>query len=246
MGDSAAVTDHVEAFVSGLKMIVHFHFHVIEFHLNAVQEGIVIGCTRCDAVKGVDHLDDAVEYAFRQHEGEVAGLGLERGAHEGLLDSLLVAPASADQVAEALDYHAAAEHVRESCDAFSVAVGVLEGLCEVLGDQEGEVGVLCPLGGVLEAVAVDGDNPVGVLVDDDAVGIHAEGAHVVLELLGAVDDLALIELVRQRCEHLGGKLDAHADVHAVGEGLDVQVLADLLDPFAAAAADGDYALCALV
>ena len=91
-------------------------------------------------------------------------------------------------------------------------------------------------------MAVDGDNAVGVFRDDYAVGVHAEGADVVLELLGAVDDLALIELVCQRREHLGRKLDANSDIHTVGQCLYFKVLADFLNPFASAAADGNYAL----
>ena len=73
-----------------------------------------------------------------------------------------------DQVAEPLDDHAAAQHIGQPGDALAVAVGVLEGLGEVLGHQQGEVGVLRMHGRVLIAVAVDGDDAVGVLVDHRA------------------------------------------------------------------------------
>ena len=122
----------------------------------------------------------------------------------------------------------------------------MERLGEVLGDEESEVGVLGLHGRVLVAVAVDGHDAVGVLVNDDAVRIHAEGAHVVLKLLGAVDDLALIQLVGEVGEHDGGQLDAHAEVHAVGLGGNVERAAHALHPLAAAAADGDDALAALI
>ena len=93
-------------------------------------------------------------------------------------------------------------------------------------------------------MAVDRDDAVGVLVHDGALRVHAEGPHEILILLGLVDDLALIDLIRDVAEDLGRELHAHADVHAVREGLYVQVLADLLHPFAAAAADGNDALFA--
>ena len=55
---------------------------------------------------------------------------------------------------------------------------------------------------VFVAVTVDGDNAVGVLVDHRALWVHAEGAHPVAVLLGTVDDLALVQLVRQaRCSY---------------------------------------------
>ena len=160
------------------------------------------------------------------------------------LDALDRAAAAAHEVAEALDNHAAAEHVRQTRDALAVAVGIVERLGEVLGDEQGEVRVFRLHGLVLVAVAVDGHDAVGVLVDDDAVRVHAERADVVLELLRAVDDLALIELVGQVGEDDGGQLDAHADVDAVGLGGDVERVADALHPLAAAAADGDDALVA--
>ena len=122
MRDSAAVADHIQALVPGLEMLVDFDFHVVELDLDAVQEGIVIGGARGDSVEGVDHLDYAVQNALGQNQREIAGLGLKSGPHEGFLDSLVVAAPAADQIAEALDYDAASEHVRKPCDAFAVAV----------------------------------------------------------------------------------------------------------------------------
>ena len=125
-----------------------------------------------------------------------------------------------------------------------------ERLGKVLGHQQGEVGVLRVQGGVLIAVAVDGDNAVGVLVHHRAPGVHAERAHLVLILLGLIDDLALVQLVGDGGEHLGGQLHPDADVHAIGLGGDIQRLAHGLHPLAAAASHGDDALaaaeCALI
>ena len=116
----------------------------------------------------------------------------------------------------------------------------------MLGHQQGEVGVVGVELGVLVAVAVDGDDAVGVLVDHHAVGVHAEGADAVLELLGAVDDLALVQLVGQVGEHVIGQLHPNADVHPVGLCADVQRFAHALHPLAAAAAHGDDAGAALI
>ncbi len=114
----------------------------------------------------------------------------------------------------------------------------------MLAYEQGKVGVLGVLALVLVAVAVDGDDAVGVLVDDDAVRVHAEGADEVFKLLGTVDDLALVQLVGQVGEHVRGQFHAHADIDAVGVGGDVHALADGLHPLAAAAADGDDAVFA--
>ena len=91
----------------------------------------------------------------------------------------------------------------------------------MLGDEQGEVRVLGLLGRVLIAVAVDGHDAVRVFGHDRALRVHAERAHEILIFFGLVDDLALIKLVGQVLEDLGGQLDAHADVDAVGLRLDV-------------------------
>ena len=197
MGHSASVSDDVEARVVGLEVFVEAHFHVVEFNFHAVEQGIVVGCSRSDLVEGIDHLYDAVEDAFGQDQAQVAGSCLEGGAHSALLDAGDVAPASAGQVAEALYNDSSAQHIGEAGDALTIAVAVLEGLGKMFGDQEGKVGVFCLPGRVFKAVAVYRDDAVGIFIDHDPVGVHAEGAHAVLEFLGPVYDLALIQFVRQ-------------------------------------------------
>ena len=114
----------------------------------------------------------------------------------------------------------------------------------MLCNKKRKVGVLCLLVGSFVAVAVYGDDAVGVLVDHRASGVHAERADVVLELFRAIDDLALVELVSQVGEDDGGDLDAHADIDAVRLRGDLELLAHALHPLAADAADGDDALVA--
>ena len=241
MGDAAAVADDEQVFVAGLEIFVQGHLHVIKLHLHAVEQGVVVGGAGGDLVQGVNHLDDAVQNPLGHHQAQIPRRGRQGGGDEALGKPLLRAALAANQVAEPLDDDAAAQHIAEPGDALAVAVGVLEGLGEVLGHQQGEVGVVGVEGGVLIAVAVDGDDAVGVLVHHHAVGIHAERAHPVLVRLGAVHDLALIQLVGEVGEHLVGQLHPDADVHPVGLGLDVQVAAHALHPLAAAAAHGDDA-----
>ena len=68
-----------------------------------------------------------------------------------------------------------------------VDIGVRGG--EAVADQQGKIGVLASQGGVGVGVAVDGVDPLHVLRHHMAIGVHAEGAHLVAVLLGAVDQL---------------------------------------------------------
>ena len=67
----------------------------------------------------------------------------------------------------------------------------------MLGDEEGKVGVLRMEGRIFIAVAVYGNDAVGVLVYHDAVRVHAEGPHQIVILLSPIDDLGFIEFIRQ-------------------------------------------------
>ena len=193
--DAAAVADHVKSLVAGFKIFVHVHFHIVEFDLYAVEQGIVVGGAGGHLVKRVDHLDDAVQYPLGQHQAQVTRGGLQCRGDEGLVNAALGRALTADEVAEALDDHAAAQHIAQSCDRLAVAVGILKRLGEVLCHKQGKVRVLGLLRGVLVAVAVDGDDAVRVFVYHRALRVHTEGAHAVAVFLGAVDDLALVQLV---------------------------------------------------
>ena len=60
MGDTAAVPNDIETPVTGLKMGIQGDLHVVELHLYAVKESIMIGGSRGDLVESIDHLDDTV------------------------------------------------------------------------------------------------------------------------------------------------------------------------------------------
>ena len=59
--DAGAVADDIQTGALGLEIVVDLDFHVIELDLNAVEQSVVIGGAGGNLVKGVDHLDDAVE-----------------------------------------------------------------------------------------------------------------------------------------------------------------------------------------
>ena len=111
VGDAGAVADDEEAGDSGFEVGVYFDFHVIEFDFDAVEEGIVVSGAGCDLIEGVDHFDNAVEDTFGNDEGEVAGGSGECRGDEVFLDARNGASSAADEVAEALDHDAAAEHI---------------------------------------------------------------------------------------------------------------------------------------
>ena len=98
---------------------------------------------------------------------------------------------------------------------FAVAVGIGEGSGEAVGHQQSEVGVLRVQGRVGVGVTVHGDDAVGVLGHHLPVGVHAEGAHQVVVLVGLVDDLAFVDLIRDVLEHLHRQLHPDADIHPV-------------------------------
>ena len=115
----------------------------------------------------------------------------------------------------------------------------------MLGYQKGEICILRLTVLILKAVAVYCNDSVGILVDYDPVGVHAESPDIILELLRPVNDLALIELIGNVFEDDRRDLDPDTDIHAVGFGRDPQVTADSAHPFTAAAAGGHNTVSAL-
>ena len=87
-------------------------------------------------------------------------------------------------------------------------------------------------------MAVDGVDALHVLRDHMAVGVHAEGADLVAVLLGAIDELGLIDHVGDVLKDQGGQLHAHADVDlVVGHG-QAQLLTLVGKPLGPGAAGG--------
>ena len=68
-------------------------------------------------------------------------------------------------------------HVGETGDAFTVFIAVFERFREMVGYQQGEIGVFRIAGRIFIAVSIDGHDAVGVLIDDDTSWVHTERAH---------------------------------------------------------------------
>ena len=122
MGHAAAVADDEQALVGRLQILVQRHLHVVELYLHAVEQRIVAGGAGSDLVQRVDHLDDAVQNTLGHHKAQIAGGRRQRGGHEALFDALWGAALAADQVAEPLHHHAAAQHIAEPKLVFSVCM----------------------------------------------------------------------------------------------------------------------------
>ena len=88
-----------------------------------------------------------------------------------------------------------AKHIAQSCDRFTVAIGILKRLGEMLCNKQCEVGIVRVLFGVLVTVSVYGDDAIGVLINNRAARIHTEGANLVAIFRSAINDLAFIKLV---------------------------------------------------
>ena len=111
VGNAAAVTDDVQTIITAHQLLVHFHFHVVELDLHAVEQGIVIGGTGGNLIQGLDHLNDAAQNTLGQHQAQGTGGGVQGGSEEGIHLPLGGGTAAADQIAEALDDHTAAQHI---------------------------------------------------------------------------------------------------------------------------------------
>ena len=242
MRDAAAVPDHKQTLVAGLEILVDVDGHVVELDLDAIKQGVITCGTRCNFVEGIDHLDDVVKDALRDNQGQVPGDRFQCRVREGFGDTLRRTPLAADQIAESLQHDTAAQHVRQARDALAVPVAVGEGLGEVLRDQQREVCVFCLAGRILIAVSIDRDDAVGVLRNNSALGVHAEGTHQILVLFRLVDDLALVQLICDVLENRSRKLDTDSDIDTVRFGWNIQVRADRFHPFGAGSPDRDDAV----
>ena len=114
----------------------------------------------------------------------------------------------------------------------------------MLGYQEGKIGIFRLLGRVFIAMTIHCHNAVGIFIYHRAPGIHTESTHQVAIFLGAVQNLAFVQFVRQMGEYLCRQFHTDADVHAVGFCADVQILAHRLHPLTAAATGRNNTLTA--
>ena len=85
----------------------------------------------------------------------------------------------------------------------------------MLCNQKCKVRIVRPLLHILIAVPVYRDNAVRVLIYHNSVRVHAEGSHIVLELLCPIDNLALVQFIRQMGKDNRRKLYPDADIDSV-------------------------------
>ena len=176
---------------------------------------------------------------LRQHEREIARRRRERRLREALAHSVRIRAAALDEIAVALHDDAAAEHVRERRDALAVLMRRLEGLREVIRDEQREVRIMALELRVAVRMTVDRHDAVRVLHDDVAMRVHAERAHKVAVLLRTVEQLCLVDLARDIVPYLIRHLDAHADVDAIVLLLDAETVALIGEPLRSSAARRD-------
>ena len=154
-GPAGRVAEAVQALDVGVEVRVHLDLVGVELQLRAVQQGLVGGEAGDDHVQHLDELDDVGHGAVGHGGGDITGHGiLQRGLHVGLCQLLLPCALAIQNIAVALHHDVAcAQHIGQLAHLLGVGDGLVEGLGEVVGDEDGEVGVLALL--LLEAVAID-------------------------------------------------------------------------------------------
>ena len=245
MGDAASVADDIKTVIFfGHKVFVNFDFHVIEFNFNAIEKGVVVGGSGCNLIKCIDHLNDSVKDSLRKNKGKVAGGCVKGGGDECAVKTVLGGASSAGKISETLNDYAAAKHVGKFCNTFAIAVGIFERFGEMFGNKKSKVGVFGLLCRVFIAVSVNGDDSVGVFVNNRAFGVHAESSDKVAVFFGAVNDFTFIKFVGKMGENVCGKFNANTNINAVGLGGNSHFFANSFHPFASASANGNYAVFA--
>ena len=114
----------------------------------------------------------------------------------------------------------------------------------MLRHQQRKIGIFGLAAGIFVAVAIDGNNTIGVLIHDRALGVHTEGAYLIPILFGAVHNFAFVQFIGEMGKNGRGQFHPHAQIHAVGVGGDIKIPANGLHPLAAAAPYRNNALAA--
>ena len=128
---------------------------------------------------------------------------------------MLVCALAVDKIAEALDKNAARKEVRQRRNVLAVAIRLVKGLCKAVRDEKRKVRIFAPERGVRVRVAVYGIDALDIFRDHVAVRVHTECTHLIAILLGAVDELRLIDDVCDMLKDRRRELDAHADVDLI-------------------------------
>ena len=82
--------------------------------------------------------------------------------------------------------------------------------------QKGKVRVMGLLCRILVAVTIYRYDAVGILIYHSSLGIHTEGAHVILVFFRTIHDLTLIEFICKIRKDLSRQFNPDTQIHTVG------------------------------
>ena len=82
---------------------------------------------RGDLVQSLDHFNDAVQDPFGQYQAQISGSGFKRRTDQAFFNTADSASPASHQISESLYDNAAAQHIGQPGNAFSIAVAVPEG-----------------------------------------------------------------------------------------------------------------------
>ena len=174
----------MESLDVGVKAFVHLYAVGVELELRGVEQRLLGGEAGHDVVHGLDEVDYVEHGAVGHGGGYVARDGIgERRSDVRAVELLLPRALAVEDIAVALDENVSrAEHICQLADLLRVFNGLIERLIEIVGAEYGEVRVVALE--LLVGVSVDdGEVVVVVLLADEAAGILAERANLVLERL---------------------------------------------------------------
>ena len=177
---------------------------------------------------------------MRQYQREVSGHSvLQCGDQVVAAHALFRSSSASSKVSERLHHDAvSAEHVGELGDLLAVLDGSSEWLCEILGDKQGKVGVVCLVFFALVSVSVD-DRQIVIVIFRRYFSrrIGAECADFVIKGRRVIDQLGLVEILIEELHDLIPDFHTDADIHGARHGLDPELFALAVQPVRAVAAD---------
>ena len=186
-----------------------------EFYLNAIEQGILICSTGGQLVQRIDHLNDVVHMPLGQNQAQVAGGCIQSGLGEALTQTMLVGTNALNEVAKPLHQYAAAQHITQGGNVLAIGIGLLKGGGKAVGNQQSKVGILTAKGRIGIGMAIYRNQTVNIFRYDMTIGIHAEGTDLIVILLGAVNQLGLIDNAGDMLKDFCGKLYTNAQIHLI-------------------------------
>ena len=117
--------------------------------------------------------------------------------------------------AKPLHQYAAAQHITQGGNVLAIGIGLLKGGGKAVGNQQSKVGILTAKGRIGIGMAIYRNQTVNIFRYDMTIGIHAEGTDLIVILLGAVNQLGLIDNAGDMLKDFCGKLYTNAQIHLI-------------------------------